>query len=115
MVLLFLWLGLLPPIGDRWIATRKLFAIIFAVNLLYRFWIHTETPSTPMGIARIVPDTPSHHRVRLPERNPISRDKRNCAGIFIRLGLLVFGSFEKRKPLGFDSRKFVHSTQTHTR
>ena len=75
----------------------EVFATSFAVNLLYQFWIHTETINT-MGIAESFLNTPSHHRVHH-GTNPEYLDK-NYAGIFIIWDRL-FGTFEKEttKPL----------------
>ena len=61
-----------------------------AINLLYQYWIHTETIDR-LGPIEWVFNTPSHHRVHHGV-NPQYID-RNYAGIFIVWDRL-FGSFE---------------------
>ena len=61
-----------------------------ALNLLYQYWIHTETIGR-LGALEWVLNTPSHHRVHH-GTNPQYID-RNYAGIFIVWDRL-FGSFE---------------------
>ena len=61
-----------------------------AINLLYQYWIHTETIGR-LGPIEWVFNTPSHHRVHHGV-NPQYID-RNYAGIFIVWDRL-FGSFE---------------------
>lgn len=69
------------------------FAASIAINLLYQFWIHTESVKT-MGILEYVLNTPSHHRVHH-GRNPKYIDK-NHAGVFIIWDKL-FGTFQKEE------------------
>lgn len=67
--------------------------LVGALNLLYQFWIHTQTIGK-MGILEYVLNTPSHHRVHH-GRNPQYIDK-NYAGMFIIWDRL-FGTFEEEK------------------
>ena len=62
-----------------------------AINLLYQFWIHTETVRR-LGPLEWVLNTPSHHRVHHGS-NPRYLD-RNYAGIFI-IWDRMFGSFQE--------------------
>lgn len=66
------------------------FAAIAAINLLYQFWVHTETIGK-LGPLEWVMNTPSHHRVHH-ARNPKYLDK-NYAGMFIIWDRL-FGTFQ---------------------
>lgn len=66
------------------------FVLAFGFNLLYQFWIHTETIGR-MGVFEWILNTPSHHRVHH-GRNPQYID-RNHAGVFIIWDRL-FGTFE---------------------
>lgn len=61
------------------------------LNLLYQYWIHTETIDRLAPRAEAVLNTPSHHRVHH-GANPQYLDK-NYAGIFIAWDKL-FGTFE---------------------
>ncbi|MEQ1702671.1 MAG: sterol desaturase family protein, partial [Ilumatobacteraceae bacterium] len=65
-----------------------------ALNLIYQYWIHTDTIRT-LGPAEEVMNTPSHHRVHH-GRNKRYID-RNHAGIFIIWDRL-FGTFEREDP-----------------
>lgn len=69
------------------------FALSVGLNLLYQFWIHTETVRT-MGPLEWVLNTPSHHRVHH-GRNPEYIDK-NHAGVFI-IWDRMFGTFRKEE------------------
>ncbi|MEI7547485.1 MAG: sterol desaturase family protein, partial [Actinomycetota bacterium] len=65
-----------------------------ALNLIYQYWIHTDTVRT-LGLAEEVLNTPSHHRVHH-GRNPRYID-RNHAGILIVWDRL-FGTFTREQP-----------------
>ena len=66
-------------------------AFVGGVNLVYQFWIHTETVRRlPFGLEAVL-NTPSHHRVHH-GTNPRYLD-RNFAGVFIVWDRL-FGTFE---------------------
>lgn len=62
---------------------------IVGINLIYQFWIHTESIDK-MGIFELVFNTPSHHRVHH-STNPIYLDS-NYAGALI-IWDRMFGSF----------------------
>lgn len=67
-------------------------AFVGALNLVYQFWIHTETvPKLPRPIEFIF-NTPSHHRVHH-ATNPVYLD-RNYAGVFI-VWDRMFGTFQE--------------------
>lgn len=70
---------------------------VHSINLLYQFWIHTETIDR-LGPLEAVFNTPSHHRVHHAS-NPIYLD-RNYGGILI-LWDRLFGTFEpeREKPI----------------
>ncbi len=74
-------------------------SVIFAsgINLIYQFWIHTETIGK-MGVLEYILNTPSHHRVHH-GRNPKYID-RNHAGVLI-IWDKMFGTFqaEEEKPV----------------
>ncbi len=57
------------------------FAVCYAINLVYQFWIHTRAISRLPRWAEAVLNTPSHHRVHHGV-NPQYQD-RNYAGVFI--------------------------------
>ena len=63
---------------------------VSGLNLLYQFWIHTETVGK-LGWLEYVMNTPSHHRVHH-GRNPEYIDK-NYAGVFI-IWDKFFGTYE---------------------
>lgn len=67
-----------------------MFASVMAVNLVYQFWIHTES-IRHLGPLEWIMNTPSHHRVHH-GRNPEYIDK-NHAGVFIIWDRL-FGTFQ---------------------
>lgn len=69
----------------------EVFALSWALNLLYQFWVHTETIERLPAPVEAVFNTPSHHRVHH-GRNPQYLD-RNHGGIFIVWDRL-FGTFE---------------------
>lgn len=62
-----------------------------ALNLVYQFWIHTETVKRLPKPLEYVLNTPSHHRVHH-ATNPIYLD-RNYAGVFI-IWDRMFGTFQ---------------------
>jgi sterol desaturase/sphingolipid hydroxylase (fatty acid hydroxylase superfamily) len=67
-------------------------AFVGALNLVYQFWIHTETvPRLPRWIEYVM-NTPSHHRVHH-ATNPVYLD-RNYAGVFI-VWDRMFGTFQE--------------------
>ena len=65
-----------------------------ALNLIYQYWIHTDTVRT-IGAAEEVLNTPSHHRVHH-GRNKRYID-RNHAGILI-IWDRMFGTFQREQP-----------------
>ncbi|WP_414903384.1 sterol desaturase family protein [Sphingomonas flavalba] len=65
------------------------------INLIYQFWIHTETIDRLPRWFEAVMNTPSHHRVHH-ATNPRYLD-RNYAGVFIVWDRL-FGSFVAERP-----------------
>lgn len=70
-----------------------MYLTMFAINLLYQFWIHTRTIGT-LGFLESFLNTPSHHRVHH-GIEPRYIDK-NHAGIFIIWDRL-FGTFIKEQ------------------
>jgi hypothetical protein len=70
---------------------------VHGINLIYQFWIHTETIDR-LGPLEAVLNTPSHHRVHHAS-NPVYLD-RNYGGILIVWDRL-FGTFEpeREKPI----------------
>jgi sterol desaturase/sphingolipid hydroxylase (fatty acid hydroxylase superfamily) len=81
------WLALLgfPP---------AMIAFVGALNLIYQFWIHTETIGKMWAPIEWVMNTPSHHRVHH-ATNPRYLD-RNYAGVFI-IWDRMFGTFEPER------------------
>ncbi|MCH8488605.1 MAG: sterol desaturase family protein [Oceanicaulis sp.] len=69
-------------------------AFVGALNLVYQFWIHTETVRRLPAPIEYVFNTPSHHRVHHAV-NPRYLD-RNYAGVFIIWDRL-FGTFEPER------------------
>jgi hypothetical protein len=61
--------------------TLTQFAVCYAINLVYQFWIHTRAIGRLPRWAEAVMNTPSHHRVHHGV-NPEYQD-RNYAGVFI--------------------------------
>ncbi|MFN3952753.1 MAG: sterol desaturase family protein [Thermaurantimonas sp.] len=90
----FLFWGWLPLVGFHPLMVMTMQSI----NLLYQFWIHTETIDRLPAWFEAVFNTPSHHRVHH-SSEPRYLD-RNHAGIFIIWDKL-FGTFtpEDRKPI----------------
>lgn len=66
-------------------------AISAGVNLVYQYWIHTETITKMPKWFEAVMNTPSHHRVHH-ATNPLYLD-RNYAGVFI-VWDRMFGTFQ---------------------
>lgn len=67
---------------------------VVGLNLIYQFWIHTETIGRLPAWFEAVMNTPSHHRVHHAV-NPRYLD-RNYAGVFI-VWDRMFGSFEPER------------------
>jgi sterol desaturase/sphingolipid hydroxylase (fatty acid hydroxylase superfamily) len=67
----------LALLGMSW----EQFAVCYALNLVYQFWIHTRAIGRLPAWAESVLNTPSHHRVHHGV-NPEYQD-RNYAGVFI--------------------------------
>ena len=74
------------------------FAVCYALNLVYQFWIHTRTIHRLPAWCEAVLNTPSHHRVHHGV-NPEYQD-RNYAGVFI-VWDRWFGTFtpEREEPV----------------
>jgi len=70
--------------------TLAQFAVCYAINLVYQFWIHTRAIGRMPRWAEAMLNTPSHHRVHHGV-NPEYQD-RNYAGVFI-VWDRWFGSF----------------------
>src|SRR4029077_14412442 len=83
----FLPYGLLARVGVR----PRLIDQARAVNLLYQYWIHTDTIRR-LGAAEEVLNTPSHHRVH--HRMNSQYIDRNHGSILIVWDRL-FGTFER--------------------
>lgn len=75
----FSWIFYMPLalMGMPW----ELFAVCYALNLVYQFWIHTRAIHRLPAWCEAVLNTPSHHRVHHGV-NPEYQD-RNYAGVFI--------------------------------
>ena len=84
----------LALLGISW----EQFAVCYALNLVYQFWIHTRAVSRLPAWAEAVLNTPSHHRVHQGV-NPAYQD-RNYAGVFI-VWDRWFGTFteEREEPV----------------
>ena len=85
-------------------------ALVGGLNLIYQFWIHTETIDRLPGWFEAVFNTPSHHRVHHGV-NPRYLDA-NYAGVFIVWDRL-FGSFvpeDARDPVRYG---IVHPLGSH--
>lgn len=67
-------------------------AFVGALNLVYQFWIHTETVKRLPAPIEWLFNTPSHHRVHH-ATNPLYLD-RNYAGVFI-IWDRMFGTFQR--------------------
>lgn len=66
-------------------------AFVGGINLIYQFWIHTETIGRMPRWFEAVMNTPSHHRVHH-ATNPVYLD-RNYAGVFI-VWDRMFGTYQ---------------------
>ena len=101
---LYSWLFYLPLalLGLPW----EVYALSFAFNLIYQFWIHTELIGK-LGVFGWVMNTPSHHRVHHGINDPYI-DK-NYAGVFIVWDRLL-GTFEAEdEKVLFGTRKPLRS------
>ena len=85
-------MGFLSAALPSW-AYLLVYVTTFAFNLLYQFWIHTETINK-LGWFEYVFNTPSHHRVHH-GTNPKYIDK-NYAGIFI-IWDRMFSTFQEEE------------------
>ncbi len=72
-----------------------LVGVVFSINLLYQFWIHTEAVDRLPRWFEWLLNTPSHHRVHHAS-NPRYLDA-NYAGVFM-LWDRLFGSFVAERP-----------------
>lgn len=88
MYIFWLWLPLLgfPPM---------MILIMMSINLIYQYWIHTETIGRLPVWFELIFNTPSHHRVH--HGSNIRYLDRNHAGIFI-IWDRFFGTFQKEDP-----------------
>lgn len=86
---LMTWIFYVPLalIGVPW----RMYVAVYALNLVYQFWIHTRAVGRLGRWTELVMNTPSHHRVHH-GRNPKYLD-RNHAGVFIVWDRL-FGTFQ---------------------
>lgn len=83
----------------------KVIMAAFSINLLYQFWIHTETIGRLWGPFEFVFNTPSHHRVHHGSNQQYL--DRNYGGILIVWDRL-FGSFEpEREPVVYGLTKNI--------
>ena len=102
-------LGLLSRLGVR----PSIIAHSRAINLIYQFWIHTDTIRR-LGPAEAVLNTPSHHRVHHGSNRRYL--DRNHAGILI-LWDRWFGTFQRElddDPVVYGLTKNIHSYNTWT-
>lgn len=90
------WIFYVPLalLGMPW----EMFAVCYALNLVYQFWIHTRAIHRLPAWCEAVLNTPSHHRVHHGV-NPEYQD-RNYAGVFI-VWDRWFGTYtsEKQEPV----------------
>jgi sterol desaturase/sphingolipid hydroxylase (fatty acid hydroxylase superfamily) len=87
----FMWLGSVLIITGF---HPVMLAIVGSLNLIYQFWIHTETIDKCPPWFEEVMNTPSHHRVHH-GTNPLYLD-RNYAGVFI-IWDKIFGTFQPER------------------
>ncbi|XP_046337405.2 alkylglycerol monooxygenase-like [Haliotis rufescens] len=87
---LFTWIFYMPM---ALCVPPSIFCVHNQFNLLYQFWIHTETIEK-LGPLEYIINTPSHHRVHH-GRNPYCIDK-NYGGTLIVWDLL-FGTFQQEE------------------
>lgn len=81
--------------------------LLYAFNLCYQFFIHTETIGKLHPVIEFIFDTPSHHRAHH-GRNPRYID-RNYGGVLIVFDRL-FGTFvEEDEPVDYGILRQVHS------
>jgi sterol desaturase/sphingolipid hydroxylase (fatty acid hydroxylase superfamily) len=100
------WLFLVPVC---WIGFDPLsVGLMFAANLIYQFWLHTETVPG-LGILETIFNTPSHHRVHHGV-NPEYLD-RNYGGVLIVWDRL-FGTFAAEKEGTAIEYGLVHQIDT---
>jgi len=100
------WLFLVPVC---WIGFDPLsVGLMFAANLIYQFWLHTETVPR-LGVLETIFNTPSHHRVHHGV-NPEYLD-RNYGGVFIVWDRL-FGTFAEEKAGTAIEYGLVHQIDT---
>ncbi len=88
--------GVWVPYGAvaRWGVRPSLIETSRALNLIYQYWIHTDTIRT-IGPAEEVLNTPSHHRVHHGSNRQYL--DRNHAGILI-IWDRMFGTFRREQP-----------------
>jgi alkylglycerol monooxygenase len=86
---LMTWVFYVPLalVGVPW----RMYVAVYALNLVYQFWIHTRAVGRLGRWTEAVMNTPSHHRVHH-GRNPRYLD-RNHAGVFI-VWDRIFGTFQ---------------------
>jgi alkylglycerol monooxygenase len=86
---LMTWVFYVPLalVGVPW----RMYVSVYALNLVYQFWIHTRAVGRLGRWTEAVMNTPSHHRVHH-GRNPRYLD-RNHAGVFI-VWDRMFGTFQ---------------------
>lgn len=85
------WLFLLPVC---WMGfDPRAVVLMYAANLLYQFWLHTEVVGK-LGVLEVIFNTPSHHRVHH-ATEPEYLD-RNYGGVLIIWDKL-FGTFAKER------------------
>ena len=100
------WLFLVPVC---WIGFDPLsVGLMFAANLIYQFWLHTETVPR-LGVLETVFNTPSHHRVHHGV-NPAYLD-RNYGGVLIVWDRL-FGTFAAERADTVIEYGLVHQIDT---
>lgn len=100
------WLFLVPVC---WIGFDPLsVGLMFAANLIYQFWLHTETVPR-LGVLETVFNTPSHHRVHHGV-NPAYLD-RNYGGVLIVWDRL-FGTFAAERSDTAIEYGLVHQIDT---
>jgi len=100
------WLFLIPVC---WLGFDPLsVGLMFAANLIYQFWLHTETV-TRLGVLEAVFNTPSHHRVHHGV-NPEYLD-RNYGGVLIVWDRL-FGTFAAERTGTVIEYGLVHQIDT---
>ena len=100
------WLFLVPVC---WLGFHPLsVGLMFAANLIYQFWLHTETVPR-LGVLETVFNTPSHHRVHHGV-NPEYLD-RNYGGVLI-VWDRIFGTFAAERAGTAIEYGLVHQIDT---